>query len=101
MNAPTNHADHRKHDRKDILFAAHMLIGDAALECEIVNISFGGVQIRVRRTLAKGENIVLDIDPFGLFEAEVRWYDNGDAGVKFLGDQTKVSELVMAIATYA
>jgi hypothetical protein len=101
MKAPTNSADTRKHDRKDVLFAARMLIGDAANECEIVNISFGGAQIRARRTLTKGQAIVLDIDPFGKFDAEVRWYDDGEAGVKFKGDPAKVSELVMAIATYA
>jgi hypothetical protein len=78
-----------------------MLIGDAAIDCEIVNISIGGAQIRVRRTLTRGQIIVLDIDPFGTFETEVRWYDDGDVGVKFKGDQAKVSELVVAIATYA
>lgn len=101
MNTPTDNANLRRHDRKNVLFAARMLIGDTAVDCEIINISFGGVQIRTRRKLTKGQTFVLDIDPFGLFEAEVRWYDDGDVGIKFLGDQAKVSELVMAIATYA
>jgi len=101
MSAPTSPVNQRQHDRKDVLFAAHLTMGDTTLDCEITNISFGGAQIRLRRTLTRGQVVVLDIDPFGKFEIEVRWFDNGEAGVKFKGDPTKVSELVMAIATYA
>ncbi|HEX9570368.1 MAG: PilZ domain-containing protein [Rhodospirillales bacterium] len=101
MSAPTNPVDHRRHDRKDILFAARLMMGDANVDCEITNISFGGAQIRLRKPLTRGQNVVLDIDPFGKFAIEVRWFDNGEAGVKFKDDPAKVSELVMAIATYA
>ena len=101
MSAPTNPVNHRQHDRKDILFAARLIAGDADVECEITNISVGGAQIRLRKTLTRGQIVVLDIDPFGKFEIEIRWFDNGDAGVKFKDDPAKVGELVMAIATYA
>jgi hypothetical protein len=101
MSEPTNPVDHRQHDRKDVLFAARLLVGDTDVGCEITNISVGGAQIRLRKTLTRGQIVVLDIDPFGKFEIEVRWFDNGDAGVKFKDDPAKVGELVMAIATYA
>lgn len=101
MSAPTNPADHREHDRKDVLFAARLLDGDTDVGCDITNISFGGAQIRLRKNLARGKVVVLDIDPFGKFEVEVRWIDGHDVGVKFKGDPSKVGELVMAIATYA
>lgn len=101
MSAPKSPVNNRQHDRKDVLFAARLTMGDANVDCEITNISFGGAQIRLRKTLTRGQTVVLDIDPFGKFEIEVRWFDNGEAGVKFKDDQAKVSELVMAIATYA
>lgn len=101
MSTPTNSTDHRQHDRKDVLFAARLLHGDTDVGCEITNISFGGAQIRLRKILPRGQVVVLDIDPFGKFEVEVRWVDGHDAGVKFKDDPSKVGELVMAIATYA
>ena len=101
MSAPQSPVDHRQHDRKEVLFAARLIMGDATVECEITNISFGGAQIRLRKPLTRGQMVVLDIDPFGKFGIEVRWFDNGEAGVKFKDDPAKVGELVMAIATYA
>lgn len=101
MSKPTSSANNRQHERKEILFTARLLDGDADVACEITNISFGGAQIRLRKTLARGQIVVLDIDPFGKFEIEIRWFDNGEAGVKFKDDPAKVGELVMAIATYA
>ncbi len=91
----------RQHERKDILFTARLLVGSESHECEIVNISHGGANIRVKRTLSAGDMVVLDIEPFGAFNMEVRWYDNGNAGVRFNDDPAKVGELILAIATYA
>jgi hypothetical protein len=101
MSAPSNPVDHRQHERKDVLFGARLIAGETNVDCEITNISFGGAQIRLRKTLGRGQIATLDIDPFGKFQIEVRWFDSGEAGVRFKDDPAKVSELVMAIATYA
>ena len=101
MAEPTNPADGREFERKDVLFAAQLLVGEKALDGEIINISFGGAQIRIGRSLNTGDKIVLEIDPFGSFNVEIRWSDGKDVGVKFDDDPAKVAELVMAIATYA
>ena len=101
MAEPTDSANGREFERKDVLFSARLLVGDKAIDSEIVNISFGGSQIRVGRKLKAGDEVVLEIEPFGSFNVEVRWSDGKDIGVKFNDDQAKVSELVMAIATYA
>ncbi len=45
--------------------------------------------------------VVLEMEPFGSFNMEVRWSDGKDTGVRFDDDPAKVAELVMAIATYA
>ena len=101
MNKPSDPNIERAHERKDVLFAATMLIGDSKVACEIINISFGGAQVRVSRPLKPGDKMNLEIDPFGSYDMEVRWCRKPDTGLKFNDDQTKVAELVMAIATYA
>ena len=101
MSEPTNPTDDRKFDRKDVLFAASLQVGDKAHDCEIINISFGGAQVRVSRTMKPGDKVSMEIDPFGTYNTEVRWCRKPDIGLKFNDDSTKVAELVMAIATYA
>ncbi len=101
MNEPINPADGREFERKDILFTAHFIVGENKIDCEIINISFGGAQVRTSRTLAPKTDVTLEIDPFGTFAMEVRWCRKPDTGLKFNDDSTKVAELVMAIATYA
>ena len=101
MSEPTNPADGRKFERKDVLFSARLQVGDKTHGCEIINISFGGAQVHLGRALKSGEKAVLEIEPFGSFDTEIRWSANGDVGIKFNDDPTKVAELVMAIATDA
>ncbi len=101
MNEPNNPADGREFDRKDVLFAANLVVGDNKIDCEIINMSFGGAQVRVSRSLKARAEVTLEIDPFGTFAMEVRWCRKPDAGLKFKDDSAKVAELVMALATYA
>ena len=101
MNKPSNPSEIRAHERKDVMFAANLFIGENKVTCEIINISFGGAQVRVSRSLQSGDKMTLEIDPFGSYDMEVRWCRKPDTGLKFNDDQTKVAELVMAIATYA
>ncbi|MBT7943212.1 MAG: PilZ domain-containing protein [Alphaproteobacteria bacterium] len=101
MTQPNTPSIERAHERKDVMFAATLLVGDNKVDCEIVNISFGGAQVRLSKALKAGEKVVLEIDPFGTYNTEVRWCRKPDIGLKFNDEQTKVAELVMAIATYA
>ena len=101
MSQPSDPSIERAHERKDVLFAANLTIGDQKVTCEIINISFGGAQVRLSRSLKSGDKMTLEIDPFGSYEMEVRWCRKPDTGLKFNDDQAKVAELVMAIATYA
>ncbi len=101
MSETDNPSDGREFERKDVLFAARLYVGKDALDCEIVNISFGGAQVRAGKVLNNGDMVVLEIEPFGSFNMEVRWSDGKDTGLRFDDDPAKVAELVMAIATYA
>jgi len=101
MSEPITPADNREFERKDALFYARLQVGDKTHDYEIINISFGGAQVHLGRALKSGEKAVLQIEPFGSFDTEIRWSADGDIGIKFNDDPTKVAELVMAIATYA
>ncbi|MAF95665.1 MAG: hypothetical protein CMM60_07935 [Rhodospirillaceae bacterium] len=101
MSEPTNPDDGREFERKDVLFSARLQVGDKTHGCKIINISLGGAQVHLGRTLKSDETAVLEIEPFGSFNTEIRWSANGNVGIKFNDDQTKVAELIMAIATYA
>jgi len=101
MPPTSDTSNDRAFERKKVLFGAQLRIGELVHDSEIVNISFGGAQVRVGRSLKSGDTAVLIIQPFGSFETEIRWSDGKDVGIKFNGDPDKVAELVMAIATYA
>ena len=102
MSEPTHYDYTREHDRKGVLFAARIIVDDKPIDCELANISFGGAQVHLgRKNLKPGTKVILEVDPFGTYNVEVRWCRKGDVGIKFVDDQAKVSELVMAIATYA
>ena len=42
MSEPNNPADGREFERKNILFAANLIVSGNKIDCEIINISFGG-----------------------------------------------------------
>ena len=86
MSEPTNPTDDRKFDRKDVLFAASLQVGDKAHDCEIINISFGGAQLHLGRALKSGKKAGLEIDPFGSFDTEIRWSADGEVGIKKVYD---------------
>ncbi len=102
MNEPTHPDYTREHERKGVLFSARIIVDDKTIDCELANISFGGAQVHLdRKTLKPGTKAALEVDPFGTYNVEVRWCRKGDVGIKFVDEQAKVSELVMASATYA
>ncbi len=101
MSNPNTPDGNHEFERKDVLFGTQLVVGDDNIDCEIVNISFGGAQVHASRTMKAEAKITLEIDPFGVFSMEVRWCKKPDVGLKFNEDSTKVAELVMATATYA
>ncbi len=102
MSEPTYPTDIPEHERKGVLFAPRLIADDKAIDCELLNISFGGDRVHLGRKLLKpGQKAALEVDPFGTYNVEVRWCRKGEGSIKFVDDQAKVSELVMAIATYA
>ena len=59
MNQANNPTIERAHERKNVLFAANLSIGGIKVDCEIINISFGGAQVRVSQTMKPGDKVWL------------------------------------------
>lgn len=89
------------------LFARHramapasVLFGGGEAECDVLDISSGGVQIKGDSLPASGERVVLRFGTIGEIEATVAWQHGDRCGLQFHGDEDAINELVMAIAIY-
>lgn len=100
MSQPGDPSDGRAFERKSTMFGARLIVGDNVYDGEVVNVSFGGVQVHIGRSLNSGDKAILEIDPYGSFKTEIKWSDGKNIGIKFKDDPEKVADLVMAFATY-
>ena len=82
----------RARERKRVLWNVKLHQDDRIWECEAVDISPGGVKIRIDERLAINSTFVLAIDRFGRFPGEVRWQNENFAGIRFLEDAGVVEE---------
>lgn len=90
----------RKFERKTALSNATLIIGGAGISCNVVDISPGGAKIKADAELDTGKSVILKIDHFGDFPADIVWQRNNFHGLAFHGDPEKISEILMAMATY-
>lgn len=89
------------------LFARHRAMAPASVlvdggeaECDVLDISSGGVQIKGDSLPACGERVVLRFGTIGEIAATVAWQQGDRCGLQFHGDEDVINELVMAIAIY-
>jgi PilZ domain len=71
----------------------HLVSWDATLhqdgrtwECKAIEISPGGVRIRIGERLTINSQVMLTIERLGNYPGEVRWQDENFAGICFLED---------------
>jgi PilZ domain len=62
-----------------------IMTAKGAADATVVNLSNGGCRIRSAMPLRSGERLSLVVEPLGMVDAEVRWTDDGDAGLKLIG----------------
>ncbi|MCL6682881.1 PilZ domain-containing protein [Sphingomonas alba] len=60
-----------------------MLPDGSSVEAVLVDLSYEGCRIRSSAPLTPGDRIRLSVSRMGLIEADVRWYDDGVAGLAF------------------
>jgi PilZ domain len=76
----------REHKRKWVLWDATLQQDGRTWECKAIEISPGGVRIRIRERLTINSQVMLTIERLGNFPGEVRWQDEDFAGINFLED---------------
>jgi hypothetical protein len=74
----------RAHERKRVLWNATLHQNGCIWECKAIEISPGGVRIRIDERLTINSKVVLTIERLGNFPGEVRWQDEDFAGIGFL-----------------
>ena len=88
----------RAHPRKRVLWDVKLNQNGRTWTCNAFDISPGGVKIRIDEPLAVNSRVVIAIDRVGNFPGEVRWQDEGLAGVRFLEDAAVVEERLQRIS---
>ncbi len=100
MTESKNKDSRRGHKRKPVLLTAAIIVDEQRFDCQILNISAGGVKIKVAHTLNEGAKVVFDLEPFGEFVSKVVWQNGDEFGLQFEDDPEHVAEIVMSIAIY-
>jgi hypothetical protein len=69
--------------RHRLIRMGRMLVDDEELAVRLRNISAGGAMIECERNLVPETLVVLDLEEAGRLEAEVRWCQRGQVGLRF------------------
>ncbi|HEX4738952.1 MAG TPA: EAL domain-containing protein [Allosphingosinicella sp.] len=69
--------------RHRLIRTGQLRIGEEALPVRLRNISEGGAMIECDRPLEAGERVALDLNAAGLLDAEIRWCQRGQVGLRF------------------
>jgi diguanylate cyclase (GGDEF)-like protein/PAS domain S-box-containing protein len=69
--------------RQSLIRVATLHSGGAAYAVRLRNISSGGAMIECERAIPPGTRVQLDLEEGGLLDAEVRWGQRGQIGLRF------------------
>jgi hypothetical protein len=94
----------RRTVRKLVLWAAKIEAGGRNHDCVVVDLSLGGARLHMASPIAKGESVLLTVQRFGAFRAEVAWEKERSIGIRFMEDQKRILDLIghhLPLATVA
>ncbi len=95
-----DHSNLRKDQRQSTSFQARFIVGENAIDCDIIDISIGGAKLKARANADLNTPGMLDLDRIGKLSAEAVWCRGGAIGIKFKDDPERVSNAVMALAMF-
>lgn len=87
----------REKPRALVLRPGTLRLGDWAVECEIVNVSVEGANVRVTQVLEPVSRLVLNMHSRGEFECDVIWQDAETLGLMFREQGPKTEKLYQAL----
>lgn len=71
-------------ERRPVELTGYGLLPDgASIPVTLIDLSYEGCKIRTEHTLRPGDRLKLSVFNRGLIEAEVRWFEDGHAGLTF------------------
>ncbi len=94
MSETANPADKQKHPRYQALCPGKFYTGGRVVDCDVLNISAGGVKIRLARQVEAASQVRLRIDRVGEFSGRVAWRDGAILGIEFQHQLTQIARVV-------
>jgi hypothetical protein len=97
--------EHRKHERQNVSLAGKLKAeGNPGTEfpCRIEDLSVGGARVALAAASAHvPANVLLEIETFGAYDAEVMWTRLPHLGLKFRDSPEAMAEVLAGIAMHA
>ena len=87
----------REQPRALVLRPGSLRLGDWSVECEIVNVSVEGANVRTRQVLEAVSRLTLNVHSCGEFECDVIWQDAETLGLTFREQGPKTEELYQTL----
>jgi hypothetical protein len=83
LNSRDPSVDQRRAKRDLVDIASHAIARGETLSIRIINISAHGLMCRTDATLLKGEPVSVWLPILKDYQAEIRWVEDGRAGMEF------------------
>jgi hypothetical protein len=88
----------RNHPREPARTKARLMVDDQWHDCVITNSSAAGVRLYLRRSVATGKAVRIEIAEFGQYDATVIWCDGDETGLKLEHDPAEIAGMLAALA---
>jgi len=92
----------RQYERKEASVECELVIRGIRVPCKATDVSAGGVRLllNVPPDLPTGVAVIIDIKPYGEFDAEVVWMGQGELGLRFDEDPMMMIDVLEAMAMH-
>ena len=101
MVTARNPATKRGQERDEVSLKAELTFQGQRVKGDVMNISIGGAQVRVKDEFGPDGLLLLDLGQFGSLPCRVAWANKQLYGLEFVGDQNDIGETLMALASFA
>jgi hypothetical protein len=86
--------ERRAHERKNVHWAARLVLPEGAYACTVYDLSMGGARVRLVAEMQKFQRVRLDFDMLAPLNADVVWVGIGMIGIRFTDDPAYVSRVL-------
>jgi hypothetical protein len=91
-------ADKRKHPREPARVKARVLVDDKWHDGVITNSSSAGVRLYLRKSVAIGKAVRIQIAEYGQYDTKVVWCGGYETGLKLEHDPAEIAGMLKALA---